>query len=309
MSARAAGPDDPTAAFLSHLAAERRCADATVLAYGRELARLRRLTHGRDLAGLTAQDIRACAARLHQAGMNPRSVARALSAWRTFYAWACRRQGFAANPAAGVRAPRAARTLPKALSVDQAQGLLDAAWHGEAAPADLRDRAMFELFYSAGLRLAELVGLDLEPRPGSRGWVDARAGEVTVTGKGAKTRIVPVGRRALDALAAWRGVRAQMAAPGEPAWFVGARGARIAAATVQARLKQAARRAGIAANVHPHVLRHSFASHLLQSSGDLRAVQELLGHANISTTQVYTHLDFQQLARVYDAAHPRARRK
>ncbi|MDX6765966.1 MAG: tyrosine recombinase XerC, partial [Candidatus Methylacidiphilales bacterium] len=213
------------------------------------------------------------------------------------------------NPAAGIRAPRAPRSQPKALSVDHAGMLLDRSTPDPGDPQDLRDIAMFELFYSSGLRLAEVVGLDRAAGAGSAGWVDQGNAEVTITGKGGKTRTVPVGGKAMQALAAWQAIRGTIARPEEPALFVGARGRRISPAVVQARLKQWALRSGVPSNVHPHVLRHSFATHMLQSSSDLRAVQELLGHANISTTQIYTHLDCQQLARVYDAAHPRAKRK
>ena len=202
----------------------------------------------------------------------------------------------------GVRAPKSPRHLPKALSVEQAQQLLD----GSAVdtPEALRDRAMFELLYSSGLRLSELVSLSV-----TDGGLDLKQAEVTVTGKGSKTRTVPVGARACEALRDWLKSRALLAAPREGALFVGARGRRIAPGTVQTRLRAWAKRQGLGASVHPHMLRHSFASHVLQSSQDLRAVQEMLGHASISSTQVYTHLDFQALAKVYDAAHPRARKK
>jgi integrase/recombinase XerC len=203
-----------------------------------------------------------------------------------------------------VRAPKSPRRLPKALSVEQMQQLLDGAGASQTKPADLRDRAMFELLYSSGLRLAELVALDADD-----GSLDLKQAQVTVTGKGAKTRSVPVGGRAREALRDWLKTRALLAAPQERALFVGARGRRIAPGTVQARLRAWAKRQGLGASVHPHMLRHSFASHVLQSSQDLRAVQDMLGHASISTTQVYTHLDFQALAKVYDAAHPRARKK
>jgi integrase/recombinase XerC len=216
-----------------------------------------------------------------------------------------RHKGYRANPAAGLRAPRPGRRLPKALSVEQVQRLLEPAASAANEPPEAAcDRAMFELLYSSGLRLAELVALDL-----GDGRLDLREGEVTVTGKGAKTRRVPVGARARQALEAWIEARALLAAPQEKALFVGARGRRIAPGVVQRRLRALAARQGLAGRLHPHMLRHSFASHLLQSSQDLRAVQEMLGHASISTTQVYTHLDHQALARVYDAAHPRARKK
>jgi integrase/recombinase XerC len=239
---------------------------------------------------------------LHAKGLSPRTLALILSAWRGWFRWLARHRGFRANPVLGIRAPKASRPLPKALSVEAAQRLLDV--QKDAAPPALRDRAMFELLYSSGLRLAELVALDV-----ADGRLDLRQGEVTVTGKGAKTRTVPVGAKAREALQAWLGVRSQLAHPAEKALFIGARGKRISPAVVGARLAAWARASGLGERVHPHMLRHSFASHLLQSSQDLRAVQEMLGHASISTTQVYTHLDFQALAKVYDAAHPRARKK
>ncbi len=205
------------------------------------------------------------------------------------------------DPCVGVRAPKTKKALPKVLSPDEAQHLLDAA-AGDAY--ETRDRAMFELLYSSGLRLAELIALDLG---------DVRivfeAGEVTVLGKGGKRRTVPVGSLAQDRLRAWLAVRAGIAKPGEAALFIGARGARVSPPVVRSRLKRWAKQSGLPSAIHPHVLRHSFASHVLQSSGDLRAVQEMLGHASISTTQIYTHLDFQHLARIYDQAHPRARKK
>jgi len=239
---------------------------------------------------------------LHSKGLAPRTLALVLSAWRGWFRWLARHKGFKANPALGIRAPKAARPLPKALSVDSMEKLLGP--DGQSSPTRARDRAMFELLYSSGLRLAELVALDA-----ADGRLDLREGEVTVTGKGAKTRTVPVGARAREALREWLAARAQLAAPGEKALFVGARGRRISPAVVGARLAALGRARGLAQRVHPHMLRHSFASHVLQSSQDLRAVQELLGHSSISTTQVYTHLDYQALAKVYDAAHPRARKK
>ncbi len=300
---------DLAAAFLSYLAAERNYSPATVETYGRDLAVLAQFAGNRPGDSLRANDIRSFAARLHQKGLQPRSIARALSAWRSFFRWACRRQGFTHNPAIGIRAPKAARGLPKALSVDHAAMLLDSPINGPSDAETIRDQAMFELFYSSGLRLAELIGLDCMPDAASAGWVDERAGEVIVTGKGNKTRSVPVGRQALEALAAWRTARAQLLRDDSRPLFLSSRGKRVSATLVQTRLKRWAQKSGMPAQVHPHVLRHSFASHLLQSSGDLRAVQELLGHANITTTQIYTHLDFQQLSKVYDVAHPRARRK
>jgi integrase/recombinase XerC len=224
-----------------------------------------------------------------------------LSAWRGLFAWLARHRGYRANPCLGLRAPKSAKGLPKALSPEAAGQLLDAP---AETPPDIRDKAMFELAYSSGLRLAELVSLDLPHADTIR-----REAEVTVTGKGGKTRSVPVGAKARAAIEAWLQARALLARAEVPALFVGARGERIAAGVVRARLGQWAIRAGLPVHVHPHVLRHSFATHVLQSSGDLRAVQEMLGHSSISTTQVYTHLDFQYLAKAYDAAHPRAKKK
>jgi integrase/recombinase XerC len=238
---------------------------------------------------------------MHSRGLAPRSLALMLSAWRGYFHWLVRHRGLRANPVVGIRAPRAARPLPKALSVEAAQRLLD---ESPATPALMRDAAMFELLYSSGLRRAELIALNLDD-----GRLDLRQGEVTVTGKGARTRTVPVGAKACEALKRWIDTRQQIAAPGERALFVGSRGKRIGTSLVGARLAAWARRCGLTQHVHPHMLRHSFATHLLQSSQDLRAVQELLGHSSISTTQVYTHLDFQALAKVYDAAHPRAKKR
>ena len=288
--------------WLESLEHQRRLSPRTLENYRRALEVLLKLKDKTSLRDLEAQHVRHFVARLHAAGLSGRTLALMLSAWRGLYRWLARRHGYVANPAQGVRPPKSPRSLPKALSVEQAGRLLDGA--AARSPADLRDRAMFELLYSSGLRLAELVALEAED-----GRLDLRQGEVTVTGKGRKTRTVPVGARAREALRDWLKARAQLARPQERALFVGARGARIAPGAVQARLRAWAKRQGLGASVHPHMLRHSFASHVLQSSQDLRAVQEMLGHASISTTQVYTHLDFQALAKVYDAAHPRARRK
>ncbi len=312
---------EPLEAWLRHLQTQRRYAAHTIAAYRRDLASLAELARqaGLPLDALSTGHIRQAVARLHAQGLGPRSLARRLAAWRGFYHWWAPQQGLASNPVAGVRAPRAPRSLPKALSVDQAQALLDHAPARLATdPAGLRDHAMFELFYSSGLRLSELVGLDthylrqagVEPR----GWLNRAEAEVVVLGKGGKRRSVPVGAAALAALDKWLAARAALLAPATPpadlhALFLGARGARISPRVVQQQLARLAQAAGVPAHVHPHVLRHSFASHVLQSAQDLRAVQELLGHANIATTQVYTRLDFQHLAKVYDQAHPRANRK
>ena len=287
--------------YLAALKHQRRLAPATLENYRRALALLLEL-HKEPLAKLEPVQVRRAVAVLHSKGLSPRTLALILSAWRGWFRWLARHRGFRTNPVLGIRAPKAARPLPKALTVEATQRLLDSG--EQKSPAALRDRAMFELLYSSGLRLAELVALEV-----GDGRLDLRQGEVTVTGKGAKTRTVPIGAKAREALHAWLAVRAQVARPAQKALFVGARGARIAPAVVGARLAAWARKRGLAERVHPHMLRHSFATHMLQSSQDLRAVQELLGHASISTTQVYTHLDFQALAKVYDAAHPRARKK
>ena len=289
-------------AWLDSLEHQRRLSGHTLANYSRALDVLLRLKEKTQLRDVDTHQIRRFVARLHAAGLSGRTLALTLSAWRGLYHWLARHRDFPANPVQGVRAPKSPRHLPKVLSVEQAQQLLETA--APDTPEAARDRAMFELLYSSGLRLAELVALDAED-----GRLDLRQDEVTVTGKGGKTRTVPVGGRARDALRDWLKTRALLASPQEKALFVGARGRRIAPGTVQTRLRAWAKRQGLGASVHPHMLRHSFASHVLQSSQDLRAVQEMLGHASISTTQVYTHLDFQALAKVYDAAHPRARKK
>ena len=291
------------ASYLQYLAAERRLSPHTLAAYQRDLANLARLTAGKPLAGLDAHDIRGAIVKLRSRNLSATSVARQLSSWRSFYVFACRRLGYANNPCIGLRPPRAARALPQVLSPDTCTQLLDGS--GQAAGDDAlmaRDRAMFELFYSSGLRLSELVGLDLDD-------LDLQAGEAHVTGKGNKTRIVPVGRQALTAIAAWLSCRLPRARADTTALFIGQHGTRLTPRSIQLRLNRWALRAGVNQHVHPHLLRHAFATHVLQSSGDLRAVQEMLGHASISTTQVYTHLDWQHLAKIYDQAHPRARKK
>ena len=288
--------------YLQALKHQRRLSPATLRNYRHALDLLTGLLKDARPETVDAAQIRRAVATLHAKGLSPRTLALVLSAWRGWFRWLARHRGLRANPVLGIRAPKAARPLPKALSVEAAQKLLDGAGGDDAA--SLRDRAMFELLYSSGLRVGELVALDV-----GDGRLDLRQGEVTVTGKGAKTRTVPVGARARESLKRWLELRASLAANAEKALFVGARGRRISAAVVAARLRRWAIAAGVSAGVHPHMLRHSFATHVLQSSQDLRAVQEMLGHASISTTQVYTHLDFQALAKVYDAAHPRARKK
>lgn len=285
--------------YLAHLRNERRLSPHTVEAYRRDAGLLQSLAAERPVEAARGADIRRFVATLHGRGLSPRSLARVLSSWRGLYDWLARNHAVASNPCQGVRAPRAAKRLPQTLSPDEAVALVSLE---DATPLGRRDRALFELAYSSGLRVSELTGLDV-------GAIDAATGEARVLGKGSKTRIVPVGRAALAAIAAWLPERAKLAQPGEAALFVGRSGRRIPPREVQRRIKRWASAAGIGVDVHPHMLRHSFASHVLQSSGDLRAVQEMLGHASIASTQVYTHLDFQHLAKVYDAAHPRARRK
>jgi integrase/recombinase XerC len=304
--------EDWAGRYLRELATQRQLSKHTVAAYRRDLAELASLAGHEDWPALTHADMRRFAARLHAGGQEPRTIARKLSGWRGFYAWLSRQVALPANPVEGVRAPRRPKTLPKALAVDAAVQLLESNRHAHPEPAELCNRAMFELLYSSGLRVSELAGLDLayanDKGAAPLGWFDAAAGEVVVTGKGGKMRRVPVGGPAREALAAWLAVRPP-ALDGSAALFLSGRGTRITPRVVQQRLKQHALRAGSPTHVHPHVLRHSFASHLLQSSGDLRAVQELLGHASITSTQVYTALDFQHLAAVYDRAHPRAKAK
>jgi integrase/recombinase XerC len=250
---------------------------------------------------------------LHAHGLAPRSIALVLSAWRGLYRWLGQDGLVAQNPVEGVRAPKAAKPLPKALPVDAAMALADLGAQRAAAPTGTalaaRDQCIVELLYGCGLRVGELVALDLHASATATGWVDVADATAHVLGKGSKRRSVPVGTAALRALNDWIERRDLIARADQPALFVGRRGTRLTASQVRTRLKERAVQAGLATHVHPHMLRHSFATHLLQSSGDLRAVQELLGHANISTTQVYTKLDFGHLSKVYDAAHPRARRK
>ena len=303
--------DEDIRRHLVHLEVERRLALRTLALYGESFARLQKFAAdaGVALRAVQVHHIRRWAAQLHAQGLASRSIALTLSAWRGFYRWAGRDGLVELNPAEGVRAPKAAKPLPKALSVDQAVALAESG-DAEGNPALMaRDHCIVELLYGCGLRVGELVGLDVQASGQAAGWIDAADASAHVLGKGSKRRSVPVGGPALAALREWLGLRATLAAHGEPALFVSQRGTRLAASQVRSRLKAQALRAGLPTHVHPHMLRHSFASHLLQSSGDLRAVQELLGHANITTTQVYTKLDFQHLAKVYDAAHPRAKKR
>jgi len=288
--------------FFQYLRSERRLSPHTLKNYRRDLDALAAFAAVHDADTWQRIDTslaRAFAATLHRKGLNGRSIARMLSAARSFYRFLIREALATANPFSGVSAPKAGKRLPKALSVEQACSLVEIPEDDALA---IRDRAILELFYSSGLRLAELVALDVSD-------IDLRDGTVSVTGKGSKTRIVPVGAKARAAIQTWLVQRGDRAAPAENALFLGRNGRRLGPRAVQQRLKYWAARQGLGVPAHPHTLRHSFASHVLESSGDLRAVQELLGHANLSTTQVYTHLDFQHLAKVYDTAHPRARKK
>jgi integrase/recombinase XerC len=289
--------------FLGHLAHERRLSEQTLIAYRRDLERLSNwLSEAESLAieKLDEQAVRQYLAWRHRHGASGKTLQRELSSLRSLYRWLLREGLAGSNPAVGVRAPKSPHRLPATLDADQLCSLLD-------HPVDddlltIRDQAMVELFYSSGLRLAELVSVNV-------GDIDMAEGELGVLGKGSKTRRVPVGLKAREAVQRWMQVRANLAGAGEPALFVSSRGTRINPRTVEVRIARWARLQGATRDLHPHLLRHSFATHLLESSGDLRAVQELLGHADIGTTQIYTHLDFQHLAQVYDQAHPRAKKK
>ena len=309
----------PMQTWLAHLAAHRRYSPHTLEGYAHDLAKLVELTGDLPLKDVSAGQCRQFMAQWHERGLGPRSLARMLAAWRGFFQWYAPQAGMGANPVAGLRAPKAPRSLPKALSVEQTLGLLDRP-HADVSTDAVacRDQAMLELFYSSGLRLSELTSLDHQfvrsAQHTSRGWLNLPDHEVIVLGKGEKRRTVPVGAPARAALERWLTVRNQLLTAkttpsDEAALFLGTRGARISPRVVQLQLGRIAQAAGLPTHLHPHVLRHSFASHLLQSAQDLRAVQDLLGHSNITTTQVYTRLDFQHLAQAYDQAHPRASRK
>ncbi|MEG0675345.1 MAG: tyrosine recombinase XerC [Comamonas sp.] len=309
-------------AYLEHVRVQKRLAERTHTLYSLDLLKLQDFASeaGVSLLALQPNHIRRFAAQMHSAGRSARGIALILSGWRSFFRWAARQELVPFNPVEGVRGPKAPKPLPKALGVDDAVQLASFQ-NTEADPwIEARDAAMTELLYSCGLRVGELVGLDVKAdqhtQAEGRGWIDLQAGDAHVQGKGSKRRIVPVGAMATKALQAWLALRtaalagtAQARAREEVALFIGRRGERLTGQSVWARLKQRGQQAGLAAGVHPHVLRHSFASHLLQSSGDLRAVQELLGHSSIATTQIYTRLDFQHLAQAYENAHPRARRQ
>ena len=288
--------------FLDHLIHERRLSPRTHESYARDLKAATIWLEQQQIPGwnkLSQQQVRHYIAGRHRQGFSPKSLHRELSSLRSLFNYLIRENLAQSNPALGIRAPKVRRKLPVTLDVDQLNQLLDI---DDDTPTGLRDRAIMELFYSSGLRLAELIALDITH-------IDLVEQIVEVTGKGVKTRLLPVGKQAKQAINAWLKVRGQFADQDETALFVGVRGKRISRSTIQKQLHQWSIHQGTPRNVHPHLLRHSFASHLLESSGDLRAVQELLGHANISTTQIYTHLDFQHLAEVYDKAHPRAKKK
>ncbi|WP_290687603.1 tyrosine recombinase XerC [Aquabacterium sp.] len=319
-------PTSPTIdRHLDYLRVQRRLADRTLAMYGEAFKRLITLCEKEQvlLPGVRPHHVRGWTARLHAQGLGPRSIAITLAAWRGLFKWMGREGLVQLNPVDGIKPPKGPKPLPKALSVDQAVALAvhEPADDEAASPAaakrqareapwlHARDHAMIELLYSSGLRSAELLGLDVSAGGGAQGWLDLQAGEAHVLGKGSKRRIVPVGQAALQAIRTWLDLREQLTPLASPALFISRLGTRLTPMQLRNRLKQLAQQAGLPTHVHPHMLRHSFASHLLQSSGDLRAVQELLGHAHISTTQVYTKLDFQHLAKVYDAAHPRAKRQ
>ncbi|MDR3455182.1 MAG: tyrosine recombinase XerC [Rhodoferax sp.] len=297
--------------YLEHVRVEKRLAQRTVELYALDLQKLTAYASDAkvELTQVQNAHIRRWVAQMHSGGRSGRGIALILSGWRGFYTWLGREGRVASNPVQDVRSPKSPKPLPKALSVDDAVQL--ASYHSEAGDPwlEARDAAMVELLYGCGLRVGELVGLDAVASVAARGWIDLQGAEAHVLGKGSKRRTTPVGAKALEALQRWLALRGQAAGvPGDaPALFVGRNGTRLTAQSIWQRLRRRSLQAGLATPVHPHMLRHSFASHLLQSSSDLRAVQELLGHANITTTQVYTRLDFQHLAKAYDAAHPRAK--
>lgn len=297
--------------YLEHVRVEKRLAARTVELYALDLQKLSESAIRAEVGLLQVQNahIRRWIAQMHAGGRSGRGIGLILSGWRGFYTWLGREGLVKSNPVLDVKAPKAPKPLPKALSVDDAVQLAEFS-ADEADPwMEARDAAIVELLYGCGLRVGELVGLDAQASGAAKGWIDLQAGEAHVLGKGSKRRTVPVGSKAITALRHWLDLRGAAPHAQEPALFLGRHGARLSAQAIWQRLRQRSLQAGLATPVHPHMLRHSFASHMLQSSGDLRAVQELLGHANIGTTQVYTRLDFQHLAKAYDAAHPRARRK
>ena len=301
--------------YLEYVRVEKRLAQRTVELYSLDLLKLRHYAEQAKVALVEVQNshIRRWVAHMHGAGRSGRGIALILSGWRGLYVWLGRQGLVSSNPVQDVRAPRSGKPLPKALSVDDAVRLASFEGQGSTDWMEARDAAIVELLYGGGLRVGELTGLDAQDGAQARGWVDLQAGEAHVLGKGSKRRSVPVGAKALQALTVWLAVRSDWLSAADSATesadsalFISHRGSRLTPQHIRVRLKLRSLQAGLATPVHPHMLRHSFASHVLQSSGDLRAVQELLGHANITTTQVYTRLDFQHLAKIYDAAHPRA---
>ena len=313
--------------YLEHARVEKRLAARTLELYALDLAKLHEHAQkaGLELTQVQSGHVRRWVAQMHGGGRSGRGIALVLSGWRGFYRWLGREGLVPSNPVTDVRAPKTGKPLPKALGVDEAVRLAEFRDEQDSPWLRARDAAMVELLYGCGLRVGELIGLDAQAGPQARGWIDMQSGEAHVLGKGSKRRSVPVGAKALQALGAWLALREHMPGSATPAvatagtdaalsassraLFLGRRGTRLTAQSIWQRLRRRGQNAGLAAPAHPHMLRHSFASHLLQSSGDLRAVQELLGHANIATTQVYTRLDFQHLAKAYDAAHPRSKRK
>ncbi len=304
-----------TERYLTHVRVEKRLASRTVTLYTIDLLKLAEFASRAELTLTQVQNhhVRRWVAQMHAGGRSGRGIALVLSGWRGFYTWLGREGLVGANPVQDVRAPKAGKPLPKALGVDQAMQLANYSESPDDPWLAVRDSAIVELLYGSGLRVGELVGLDVAASAQARGWVDVASAEAHVLGKGGKRRSVPVGAQALAALQQWLALRggapSRTPSAAQTALFIGRNGTRLTAQSIWLRLRRRSLQAGLAAPVHPHMLRHSFASHLLQSSSDLRAVQELLGHANISTTQVYTRLDFQHLARAYDAAHPRAKVK
>ncbi|MBC7681563.1 MAG: tyrosine-type recombinase/integrase [Ferruginibacter sp.] len=313
---QASAPPLLIAQYLDYARFEKRLAERTLVLYTLDLLKLSTQAEaaGVALTDVAHHHIRRWVVQMHSQGRSGRGIALILSGWRGFYVWLGRQGLVPSNPVKDVRAPKAAKPLPKALGLDEAMGFADFENEADNPWLEARDAAIVELLYGGGLRVGELTGLDAQPGKSAKGWVDLAAGEAHVLGKGSKRRIVPIGRTAVAALEKWLEMRQDLCAGGQgadisAAMFLGRYGTRLTATSVWQRLRRRSRLAGTATPVHPHMLRHSFASHVLQSSGDLRAVQELLGHANITTTQVYTRLDFQHLAATYDKAHPRAKLK
>jgi integrase/recombinase XerC len=307
---------DWVARYLDHVRFEKRLAERTLALYTLDLQKLSSYAEQSAVAldAVQSTHIRRWVSQMHAGGRSGRGIALILSGWRGFYVWMGREGLISANPVQDIRAPKSPKPLPKALSVDDAVQLAEFTPAADVSDPWLncRDAAMVELLYGCGLRVAELTGLDVQASATAKGWIDFESGDAHVLGKGSKRRSVPVGGKALEAMQSWVAVREQSLTPAtadQTAMFIGRHGTRLTPQAVWQRLRQRSLQAGLSTPVHPHMLRHSFASHLLQSSSDLRAVQELLGHANITTTQVYTRLDFQHLAQAYDAAHPRARKK